>query len=70
MSEELVVVGTYWDFAEVHLAQSALDRAGIESVIENEFSSVIAPHLTQSSGARLMVRPQDLEAARRALPSA
>ncbi len=60
---ELVVVGTFWNHIEAELAQSALEAAGVESMISADDAGGLRPHLSLTRGVRLLVRAADTEQA-------
>ena len=55
---ELIVVGTFLKHFEADLARSALEAAGIESVIRSDDCGGLRPHLWMG-GIQLLVRPED-----------
>jgi hypothetical protein len=61
-----VTVASYSEVGEAALAQSVLDGAGIDSFLSGEEANILLP----VSGARLQVRPNDLETARQLLNTA
>jgi hypothetical protein len=54
----LVVVGTFLKHFEADLARSALEAAGIESMIRSDDCGGMRPHLWMG-GIQLLVRPED-----------
>jgi hypothetical protein len=60
---ELVVVGTFLNQIDAHVAKGALDAADIESMISADDAGGQRPHLWMG-GIRLLVRPEDAEQAR------
>ncbi len=63
MSEELVVVGTFSDRIEAELAASALEAAGIDSMIRDDDAGGMQPAMGFTSGVELLVRAADASAA-------
>ena len=61
---ELVVVHTFVDRIEAELAQSALEAAGIESMLQSDDAGGLRPAMAFSNGVDLLVRPDDAAAAR------
>lgn len=59
---ELVIVGTFLKHVEADLARSALEAAGIESIIRSDDCGGMRPHLWMG-GIQLLVRPEDALAA-------
>jgi hypothetical protein len=59
---ELVVVGTFLNQIEAHMAQGALEAADIESMISADDAGGLRPHLWMG-GVRLLVRAEDAEQA-------
>jgi hypothetical protein len=68
----LVVVKTFGSRPEVDVAKSALASAGIDAIIEADTAGRMREHLAWSgiAGFRLLVREEDLEAARDFLTAA
>ena len=63
--DKLVVVGTYLSRIEAEMARSALEAAGIESVLTADDGGGQYANLAfGGSGVRLQVRPEDEDAAR------
>ena len=56
---ELVVVRTFSDRIEADLAQSALEAAGIESMIRGDDAGGLQPGLWVGTGVDLLVREED-----------
>lgn len=63
MNDRLVVISTFLDRIEADLAQSALEAAGIESVVHSDDSAGLYPNLSMSNGVDLLVREADAERA-------
>lgn len=61
---ELVVVHSFGDRIEAELAQSALEAAGIESMVRGDDAGGAQPGLWKSAGVQVLVRTEDVEAAR------
>lgn len=59
---ELVVVGTFLNQIDAEMARSALEAAGIESMISADDAGGLRPHLWMG-GVRLLVRAEDAEQA-------
>jgi hypothetical protein len=66
----LVVVRAFNDRVEAELAQSALEAAGIESMIRSDDAGGLRPAMTFSNGAELIVRAADAERASEILRTA
>ena len=65
---DLVQVATYGYLHEAELAAGALEAAGIESMVRDEFVAGVRPHLTfTDGGVRLFVRASDRERAEEVL---
>jgi hypothetical protein len=63
----LVVIHSFGSQMDAELAKSALESAGIESMIQSDSAGGMRPHLGWASGGfKLLVRQEDEEAARRA----
>lgn len=58
--DELVTVASYSEPAAAQLALSVLEDAGIEAFLSGEEANSLMP---QALGARLMVKPEDEQAA-------
>ena len=56
---ELVVVRTFYDRIEADLAQSALEAAGIESMVRGDDAGGLQPGLWKSEGVQVLVRAED-----------
>jgi hypothetical protein len=64
MSEtRLVVVRTFADRIEGELAQSALEAAGIESMLRTDDVAGLRPHMSFTNGVAILVREEDAAAA-------
>ena len=63
MADELVTVDSFWQVSQAHLAKSALEGVGIQAFLENENTVMMAPHLTNSTGVKLLVKRCDLQQA-------
>jgi hypothetical protein len=62
---DLVVVHAFDHGAEAEVAKSALDAAGIDSMIQADSGGGMRPHLAWAGvGFRILVRSEDLAAAR------
>jgi hypothetical protein len=65
---ELVVVRTFGTSMEADIAKSALDAAGIDSMIQADTAGGTRPHLAWAgTGFRLLIRAEDAAAARNIL---
>jgi hypothetical protein len=62
--DELVVVQTYLDRFEADLAASALQAAGIESIVSADDAGGMQPGLWQGEGVAVLVRPENEQEAR------
>jgi nucleoside phosphorylase len=58
-ADDVVAVRTFINVFEAEIAQTALEAAGIESVIHADDCGGLRPHL-QLGGVGLMVRPEDV----------
>ena len=58
-SYELVVLRTFGNHIEADLARSALEAAGIESMVRADDAGGTRPSLWVGSGVQLMVRAED-----------
>ena len=65
--EELVVAGQYSNKIEAELAQGALEAAEIESIVSADDAGGLQPGLWVGEGVKVLVRPEDLEEARKIL---
>lgn len=64
----LVQVGSFSDPLEAELARSALNSAGIETLLQADSAGGMRPHLAFGTGGyRILVRGEDVEAARAVL---
>lgn len=71
MSEsELVVVRTFSNKFDADVAKSALDGAGIESMVRTDASGNVQPGMWMSNGVDLIVRSEDASAAGEILDTA
>jgi hypothetical protein len=65
---ELVLVRTFGTSTEADIARSALDAAGIDSMIQADTAGGTRPHLAWAgTGFRILVRAEDAAAARNIL---
>jgi hypothetical protein len=62
MDDSLVTVGTFLNHIEADLAKSALEAAGIESLILSDDCGGVRPHLWMG-GIKLLVRDDDAQRA-------
>jgi Putative prokaryotic signal transducing protein len=58
-SHQLVVLRTFSNHIEADLARSALEAAGIESMVRADDAGGTRPSLWVGSGVQLMVRAED-----------
>ncbi|HJZ77112.1 MAG TPA: DUF2007 domain-containing protein [Vicinamibacterales bacterium] len=66
--EELVVVHTFSSQSEADVARSALDAAGIGSMIQADTVGGMRPHIAWAGdGFQILVREDDVAAAREVL---
>lgn len=61
--DRLVVIRTFIDRIEADLAQSALEAAGIDSIVRSDDCAGLRPHMSMTSGVELLVREQDADRA-------
>jgi len=61
---ELVVVHTFNDRIEAAMAKSALEAAGIDSMMRPDDVGGLRPHMAYTRGVEILVRPEDEAAAR------
>ena len=64
---ELVVVRTFGDRIEADLAHSALEAAGIASMVSGDDAGGVQPGLWTGEGVALLVREEDATIAREIL---
>jgi len=65
---ELVVVHTFESAIEADVAKSALDAAGIESMVRSDSAGGMRPHIAWAgAGFQVLVREGDVAAAREVL---
>jgi hypothetical protein len=65
MEDELIVVHAFGSLPEADLAKSALDAAGIESMVKADSGGGMRPALAWSGvGYQVLVRAEDEQAAR------
>lgn len=62
MDDSLVTVGTFLTHIDADLARSALEAAGIESMIRSDDCGGVRPHLWMG-GIQLLVRDEDAQRA-------
>ena len=67
MADELVTVETFWNVSKAGLAKSTLEEAGIQAFLENEYSVMMTPHLSNPSGVKLLAKRSDAQKAAEAL---
>jgi hypothetical protein len=61
--EALVVAATYLTEIDADLARSALDAAGIDSMVRADDCGGVSPGLTFTRGVQVLVRSEDAERA-------
>ena len=66
MSDSLVVIRTFLNHFDADVAHSALEAAGIESMIRSDDCGGVRPHLWMG-GVALLVREEDAERANEVL---
>jgi putative signal transducing protein len=66
---DLVVVRTFPDRFEADVAQSALEAAGIESMLRTDDFGGLRPHMALTNGVDLLVRAENAEEADEVLSS-
>lgn len=71
MSDQLVTIATFFDFAEVHFVRGLLESAGVECFLNGEHGARMAGLLAPlTGGVRLQVRAEDEARARLLLEAA
>jgi Putative prokaryotic signal transducing protein len=60
----LIVVHTFNDRLEAEMAKSALEAAGIDSMMRPDDVGGLRPHMAYTRGVEILVRPEDEGAAR------
>ncbi|HEX3702729.1 MAG TPA: DUF2007 domain-containing protein [Vicinamibacterales bacterium] len=60
---ELLVVQMFADRIEAELAHSALEAAGIPSILRTDDMGGLRPHMALTNGVALLVRAEDAQAA-------
>ena len=65
----LVVVRTFPDRIEAELAHSALEAAGIDSMLRTDDIGGLRPHMSLTNGVAVLVRAEDAAAAADVLSS-
>ena len=63
MSDELKVIEVFLTDIDAELAQTALEAAGIESMIRVDDLGGMRPHMQMSNGVQLLVREEDVDRA-------
>jgi hypothetical protein len=61
---ELVVIRTYQSVIDAELAKTALDSVGIDSMVRSDNEGGQSPGLSFARGVELLVRADDVEAAK------
>ena len=61
---DLVVVGRFNNRFEADVAKSALDAAGLDSMIRSDDAAGLRPPMSFTNGVELIVRAADADAAR------
>lgn len=59
MEAELVVVRTFGDRIEAEMARSALEAAGIRSMVRGDDCAGLRPHMNLGNGIELIIRAID-----------
>jgi hypothetical protein len=59
MDDSLVVVGTFGDRIQAEMARSALEAAGIPSMVRGDDCAGLRPHMSLGIGIELIVREVD-----------
>ena len=59
----LTTVRTFMSIFEAEVAQSALDAAGIDSLLRKDDCGGLRPHMQMTEGVELLVREEDAEEA-------
>lgn len=68
MPDNLIVVDSFAGQIDAEMAKSALESAGIESMIQSDSGGGMRPHLAFANGGfKLLVRAEDEEAAHKVL---
>lgn len=67
MTDALVTVQTYADDASARVARAILEANGIEGFLRSDGASGFEPWLAYAGGYKVLVRREDLEAARELL---
>ena len=67
MSDDIVMLAEFSDRNEAKVVQSLLASNGIKSDILTDNAGGMYPNLSFSRGTRLLIREEDLEAAKRVL---
>jgi Putative prokaryotic signal transducing protein len=67
MQDDVVTLRVFNSHIEADLARSALEAAGIESIVGADDSGGMRPHLALTAGVRLLVRAGDAERAEQVL---
>ena len=62
-NSELIVVQMFTDRIEAELAHSALEAAGIASMLRTDDVGGLRPHMALTNGVALLVRAEDAAAA-------
>jgi hypothetical protein len=67
MPDEVVTLRVFNTHIEADLAHSALEAAGIESIVVADDSGGMRPHMALTAGVRLQVRAEDAARAQQVL---
>jgi Putative prokaryotic signal transducing protein len=59
MTDELVVVRSFYNHFEADVAKSALDAAGIDCLVRSDDAGGLEPGLWPGRGVQLLVRAED-----------
>jgi hypothetical protein len=63
VNEELVVVGTFNSRPDAEMARSALEAAGIDSIVQGDDAGGLQPGLWEGRGVAVVVRGSDADRA-------
>ena len=70
LDANLVIVHAFGSEPEAELAKNALEAAGIDAIIQADTAGGMRPHIAWSSGGfKVLVREEDVTAAREILES-
>ena len=60
---ELVRIGIYSSVDEANLVKARLGASGIDAMVQADTASGAVPQLAAYSGVKVLIRPEDMEAA-------